>query len=85
MARGSLYWLMRSSISWPEVTDQALDRPGSRIAKRTNRVAFHLLGHIEQHVDLVMLGFALRHALQHAPHPAGAFPARRALAADSCL
>ncbi len=39
------------------------------------------LAHIEQRVDLRRLGVALHHPLQHAPHPAGALAARRALAA----
>src|SRR5690606_8662048 len=63
-----------------EVADQALDRPGGRVAKGANGVTFDLLGHREQHVDLALLGAALDHAFHDAHHPAGAFTARRALA-----
>jgi hypothetical protein len=66
--------------------DQALDRPGCRVAKRADGVAFDLLGHIEQHVDLALLaGVAFHHAVHHRHHPAGAFAARRALAAAFVL
>jgi hypothetical protein len=37
-----------------EMPDQALDRPGGRIAERADRVAFDLLGHIVEHVDLAL-------------------------------
>jgi hypothetical protein len=47
--------------------------------------AFDLLGHVEQHVDLALLGAAFDHALHNAHHPAGAFAARRALAAALVL
>src|SRR5256885_7796219 len=39
----------------------------------------------QQQIDFAVLGFPARHALQHAPHPAGAFAARRALAATFVL
>src|SRR5690348_14724471 len=68
-----------------EMRDQALDRPGRGVAERADGVAFDLLGHFEQHVDLALLRAALRHAGQHAPHPAGALAARRALAAAFVL
>jgi hypothetical protein len=38
--------------------DQALDRPGRRVAERADRVALDLLGDVEQHVDLALLGLA---------------------------
>ncbi len=76
---------MRAFDLGPEMADQALDRPGGGIAERADRVAFHLLGHIEQHVDFALLGFAAHQPLHHAPHPAGAFAARRALAAAFML
>src|SRR3569832_51595 len=63
-----------------EMRDQALDRPGGRVAKRAYRVALDLLRLFDQHVDLALLGAAFRHAREHAPHPAGALAARRALA-----
>src|SRR5690242_12884150 len=64
-----------------EVAEQALDRPRGRIAQGADGVAFDLLGDVEQEVDLADLGLATHHALHHAVHPAGAFAARRALAA----
>src|SRR5215510_12379447 len=64
-----------------EMADQALDRPGGRIAQGADGVAFDLFGDVEQHVDLAQFGLALHHALHHAVHPAGALAARRALAA----
>src|SRR6478735_2158461 len=54
-----------------EVPDQTLDRPGSRIAERADSMPFDLLRHLEQHVDLALLGVAPGHALHDAPHPAG--------------
>ncbi len=39
----------------------------------------------KQHVDLALLRIALDHTLQHAPHPARAFAAWRALAAAFVL
>ena len=66
----------------PEMADQALDRPGRRVAERADRVAFDLLGHIlEQQSISDSSASPLHHALHHPLHPAGAFAARRALAA----
>ena len=76
---------MRFSISWPEMPDQALNRPRRRVAQRADRVAFDLRGDFEQHVDLALLGAALGHAVHHAPHPARALAAGRALAAALVL
>ncbi len=68
-----------------EMPDQALDRPCRRIAERTDGVAFDLLGDLEQRVDLAVMGVAgaMRSITRH--HPAGAFAARRALAAALML
>src|SRR5690606_32238788 len=68
-----------------EVADEALNRPGSCVAKGADGVTFDLLGNFEQRVDLVDLGFTLPQPLHHAPHPAGAFAARSALAAGLVL
>src|ERR1700750_3411481 len=65
--------------------DQTLDRPCRRVAERADGVAFDLLGDFQQHVDLTLVSAAFDHAGQHAPHPAGAFAARRALAATLML
>src|SRR5690606_23350853 len=48
-----------------EVADEALHRPGRRIAQGADRVPLDLLGHLEQHVDLALLGAALDHAFHH--------------------
>src|SRR3546814_4039178 len=60
--------------------DQALDRPRRGVAERADGVAFDLLGHVEQRVDLADVGIAGAQAFHHAPHPAGALAARGALA-----
>src|SRR4051794_6279287 len=44
-----------------EMRYQALDRPGRGIAERADRMALDLLGDVEQHVDLALLGAALDH------------------------
>jgi hypothetical protein len=46
-----------------------------------NGMAFDLLGHFVQQIDLVDGRLASRQALHNPPHPTGAFAARRALAA----
>ncbi len=67
------------------MADQALDRPGRGVAKRADGMAFNLRGHFQQHVDLVRFGITRHQPFHHAPHPAGAFAARRALAAAFML
>ena len=69
----------------PEMADQTLHRPGRGIAQRADGVAFDLLGHVEQQIDLALLRLAALQALQHAPHPAAALAAGRALAAALVL
>ena len=68
-----------------EGADQALHRPRGGVAKRADGVAFDLFGDFQEHVDLALVGAALDHAVEHPPHPAGAFAARRALAAALML
>src|SRR5690349_17693727 len=68
-----------------EVADQTLNRPSRRVAERADGVAFDLGRNLEQHVDLALLGAALGHAVEHAPHPARALAARSALAAALVL
>src|SRR3990167_1728156 len=68
-----------------EMADKPLDRPRGGVAERADRVAFNLPRDIEQLVDFGGLGVADRHALQNAPHPAGALAAGRALAAAFML
>src|SRR6516165_2533318 len=69
----------------PEMPDQALHRPGCRIAERTDRMAFHPCRDVEKHVDLALLRAPFRHPRDDPPHPAGSFPARGALAAALVL
>src|SRR6187455_300682 len=69
----------------PEMPDQALYRPGRGVAERADGVAFHLGCDFQQHADLALLRAAFRHAREHAPHPAGALAAGRALAATLVL
>src|SRR5215472_6593043 len=69
----------------PEVAQEALHGPCGAVAEGADRVALDLLRHLEQHVDLALVGAALRHAGEHAPHPAHALAARRALAAALVL
>jgi hypothetical protein len=51
----------------PEMADQALDRPGRRVAERADGVAFDLLGDVEQHVDLLFSAspFTMRSITRH--------------------
>ena len=65
--------------------DQPLDRPGRRVAKGADGVAFDLLGDLMQHVDIGNLGIAGAQLFHHAPHPARAFAARCALTAALML
>src|SRR3546814_8523099 len=74
-----------SDLFGAEVADQALDRPGGRVAQRADRVALDLLGDLEQRIDLARLGVAGTQPFHHAPHPAGAFATRGALAATLVL
>src|SRR3546814_5229616 len=82
--RGSAAALVDAPLDFrAEVADEALDRPGRRVAKRADRVAFHLTGHFLKQVDLVKLRVAGAKPLHHPPHPARAFAAGRALATRS--
>src|ERR1700678_2493511 len=54
-----------------EMRDQALDRPRRGVAERADGVALDLLCHLEQHVDLALVGATLGHSAQHPPHPPG--------------
>src|SRR5258708_29909953 len=58
-----------------EMADQALDRPGRRIAQGADGVALDLLADFLQQIDLPHLGVATHHASHHPPPPAGAFAA----------
>src|SRR6516165_3306849 len=69
----------------PEVTQQTLHWPSRTLAERADGVAFDLLRHLHEHVDLALLRPAFRHAGEHAPDPAHAFTTGRALAAALVL
>src|SRR3546814_4791367 len=67
--RGSAAALVDAPLDFrAEVADEALDRPGRRVAKRADRVAFHLTGHFLKQVDLVKLRVAGAKPLHHPPH-----------------
>src|SRR3984885_874786 len=68
-----------------EVAQQALHRPGGAVAEGADGVAFDLGCDFPEHVDLALLRAAFGHAVEHAPHPAHALAARRALAAALVL
>ena len=76
LVRGDAFFHQRA-----EMPDQALDRPRRRVAQRADRVAFDLPRHLLQRIDFVRRRAAFDHAGHDPPHPAGAFAARRALAA----
>jgi hypothetical protein len=65
----------------PEMAQKTLHRPRRGFAEGTDGVAFDLARGALQHVQVVERGLAIDDARQHAVHPAGAFAARRALAA----
>src|SRR5882757_9436682 len=44
-----------------EVADEALHRPGGAVAEGADGVALDLGGHLPEHVDLALVGAALRH------------------------
>src|SRR5580698_1149725 len=61
--------------------DEALHRPSGGIAEGADGVAFDLLRDVHQHVQVFLPALAVLDALDDPVHPAGAFAARRALAA----
>ncbi len=65
----------------PEMAQEALDRPGRGFAEGTDGMTFDLAGSRFEQFDILGPALALGDALEHPVHPAGAFPARRALAA----
>src|SRR5262245_65861718 len=69
----------------PEVAQQSLHWPGGAVAEGADRVAFNLGRHLHERVDLALVGAALCHAGEHAPHPAHPLAAGRALVANIML
>ena len=68
-----------------EMRNQTLYRPRRCITQSTNRMAFDLLGHFQQHIDFFFLRPAFRHPRQNAPHPTRTFTTRRTLPATLVL
>src|SRR5215468_397664 len=64
----------------PVVLEEALHRPRRGIAEGADGVPFDAIRHIEEQAEFFAPRLTCEHALQHAVHPAGALPARRALA-----
>ena len=50
-----------------EMADETLHRPGGGVAQRADGVALDLVAHLEQHIDLALLGlpFAMRSSTRH--------------------
>src|SRR5690349_16637871 len=65
----------------PEMADGSRNRPGSRIAERTNGIAFYAALNIPQQIYIVQFAFAKFYIFQNLFHPASAFATRRALSA----
>ena len=64
-----------------EMLEHALHRHGGRIAQGANGAAQNIAGHGIQQIQIRCLTFAALNAIDHAPQPARAFAAGRALAA----
>src|SRR3954464_6931433 len=64
-----------------EVLDHRAHRHRGGIAQRADGAALDVVGHGVQQVDVFHLSMAVLDAIDHAPQPAGAFAARRALPA----
>src|SRR5262249_43283777 len=69
----------------PEMPQQSLHRPSGAVAEGADGMTLDLGRDLPQRVDLALLGTAFRHAREHAPHPAHAFAAGRALTAALVL
>src|SRR5690606_35752558 len=68
-----------------EMADQALDGPSGGVAQGADGVPFDPGRDVPKKVDLPLFSVPTLHALQHAPHPAGALAAGSALAAALVL
>ena len=68
-----------------EVLDHAAHRHRRRVAQRADRAALDVVGHRVEQVEVFRAALAVLDAVDHAPQPAGAFAARRALAAALVL
>ena len=64
-----------------ELLDPAYDRRGAGIAEHADRLARHVLGQVEQQLEVFLLPLPRQDPLQDAGGPRGAFSALRALGA----
>src|SRR5690242_21104829 len=64
-----------------EMLDEALHRQRGSVAERADRAPLDVVGDVRQHVEVLGPAVAVLDAIDHAPHPAGALAAGRALAA----
>src|SRR3954464_13524112 len=64
-----------------KVLDHGAHRHGRRVAERADGAALDVVGHGIEQVDVVRLAVTVLDAVHHAPQPARAFAAGRALAA----
>src|SRR4249920_2552534 len=55
----------------PEMADEALHRPGRRVAERTNGVSLDLVGDVDEHVDVGPAPLPRQYPPQRAIEPAG--------------
>src|SRR5215467_8423033 len=68
-----------------EVLDHRAHRHRGRVAQCADRAALDVVGHRVQQVDVAHLSLPVLDAVDHAPRPAGALTARRALSAALVL
>src|SRR5690242_15524352 len=64
-----------------EVLDHGAHRHGRRVAERADRAALDVVGDRVEQLDVAHAALPVLDAVDHAPQPAGALAARRALAA----
>jgi hypothetical protein len=62
-----------------ELSDKTLNRPGSSVTQRADRVTFDLVRQLFQHVDLSEVSVTDLHTLEHVYHPPSTLTTRRAL------
>src|SRR5512138_3463040 len=68
-----------------EVLEEALHRPRGGVAERADGVALDAARDVDQQLQVVPVALPGHDPADHAVHPAGAFAARRALAARLTL
>src|SRR3990170_4950362 len=63
----------------PELLDSAHDRSGAGIAQDADRLAGHVVGEVEQQLEVLLLTLPRQDPLQNANRPGGTLPALGAL------